>query len=494
MLKDFINRIFDFVLSSLKFLERIKVSKYRKYLNTTLLFAGAIFLFFFSYNAYAYNSYSGIDTESLPRIDTNKVWEVETEKCKTLSVSDGINIQCLVNNLLNSISINIINMISPEITESGYAMINDPNVDPSAKVSLLSLTDSAVSISMRTQPNVDVVAYLQSEWVPGYTSSTSVYAASGYDFLKDNGIIQFYNIFQTVSYVIFVLVLVVTGFMIMFRQKLGGQTAVTVMNTLPNVLIGLVLITFCFSIVGILLNIGALLTNMVVTLYGFESVDNGILMETPVGTPAQLMSALTRSGGGEGISSGAISWVLPLLQGILVYVPVVQVFNFIVIAIEVVIIAGGIKVFVTLIKSYLSIIINTVTGPLQITFGTFPGNTKFLQNWFFSTIKAVLAFPLVYAIVNIPILIMNTPSVKLHFNGLVDGTLATTGQGVDLAEISASIVMIGVFIASIYFAADAPKLLNDIFPTESGKGLQEAIGGTRGNLSKIPLIGGMFGK
>jgi len=266
------------------------------------------------------------------------------------------------------------------------------------------------------------------------------------------------------------------------------------MNTLPNVLIGLVLITFCFSIVGILLNIGALLTNMVVTLYGFESVDNGILMETPVGTPAQLMSALTRSGGGEGISSGAISWVLPFIQGILVFVPVVQVFNFIIIAIEVVIIAGGIKVFVTLIKSYLSIIINTVTGPLQITFGTFPGNTKFLQNWFFSTIKAVLAFPLVYAIVNIPILIMNTPSVKLHFNGLVDGTLATTGQGGDLAEISVSIVMIGVFIASIYFAADAPKLLNDIFPTESGKGLQEAIGGTRGNLSKIPLIGGMFGK
>lgn len=499
MLKDFINRIFDFVLSSLKFLERIKVSKYRKYINTIFIFSASIFLFFFSLNTYAYER---IDLDNVKRVDISEVWEIETEKCKIVSVSDGINVQCLVNNLISSLIINGINFISPEITESGYAMMQNPDVPTAAKVSMLSITGNLIDYSLASQPNTDVLAYLQQEWVPGYSDNTSVYAGTGYEFLKANGIIKLYNTFQTIAYVIFVLVLVVTGFMIMFRQKIGGQTAVTIMNTLPNVLIGLVLVTFCFAIVGILLDVGALGTKLVASLYGFENVSDGIVMTSPEVIPSQITNYIVDENLGL---DGVDNWMSTL--GLIISHIILFVLSFItpaavvtgptllsILVVEILLIAGGIKVFITLIKAFLTILVNTITGPVQITFGTFPGNSKFLQNWLFSTIKAVLSFPLVYAFINIPTLLLRGNDFSLQFSGLVDGSLEAGTRTEAWAGFSVSIVVIGIFIASVYFAADAPKILNDIFPTESGKGLQEAIGGTKGNLSKIPLIGGMFGK
>jgi hypothetical protein len=50
--------------------------------------------------------------------------------------------------------------------------------------------------------------------------------------------------------------MIVIGFMIMFRTKLGSQTIVTVGNALPQIILGLILTTFSFSIVGLMLDAG----------------------------------------------------------------------------------------------------------------------------------------------------------------------------------------------------------------------------------------------
>jgi hypothetical protein len=66
--------------------------------------------------------------------------------------------------------------------------------------------------------------------------------------------------------------MVVVGFMIMFRSKIGGQTLVTLGNFLPGVITSLILITFSFAIAGLLIDIGAIVTNLIAGIYGVDNV------------------------------------------------------------------------------------------------------------------------------------------------------------------------------------------------------------------------------
>lgn len=57
------------------------------------------------------------------------------------------------------------------------------------------------------------------------------------------------------SFVIIVLVLVSIGFMIMFRMKINPQTVISIENALPKIIITLILITFSYPIVGLLIDL-----------------------------------------------------------------------------------------------------------------------------------------------------------------------------------------------------------------------------------------------
>jgi len=489
-----IKRFFEQLIRMASFLDKLSLSKYFRYFKFIFTFGIVLFLFFFTLNIYAQTN-SG----EAQLIDTTATWDAEVKKCKVLTVSDGLNIECATRNTLVSALTTVINETAPEVTVSGQKMLADNSIPDNAKIGLLSMVDNAVSQTIANQPNIDVIAYMQSEWVPGYTDNTSVYAGNGYDFLKDHGITPLYRTFQTISYILFVVILIISGFMIMFRQKIGGQTAITIMNTLPNVILGLVLVTFSFSIVGIILNVGSWLTNIFANFLGFASPQEGIMLNSPLslfsffGQSVNLensdlfttVPAITGGGGlvllvvagifSSGIAGigGAVGIILLLLIVILICL----------------LIYAGIRVFITLFKAYISILIQTVTGPIQITIGTFPGNNKFIMNWINSVLKSALTFPLVYLIINLPVYLLNN-KLNLDIQGLTSGTLDLETGG--LSSIIGFIVYAVFPIVCFFFAADAPKVLNDFLPTESGKGLQEALAGTQAGLSKIPLVGSLI--
>ncbi len=61
--------------------------------------------------------------------------------------------------------------------------------------------------------------------------------------------------FRNIAYLLFSLVLIAIGFMIMFRRKIDPKTVVTIQNALPQMIVTLVLITFSYAIVGLLIDL-----------------------------------------------------------------------------------------------------------------------------------------------------------------------------------------------------------------------------------------------
>lgn len=68
-------------------------------------------------------------------------------------------------------------------------------------------------------------------------------------------VLGLWQVMRNIAYVAFILVFVVTGLMIMFRQKLNPQTVIGVQQALPGLVIGLVLITFSYFIAAFIVDL-----------------------------------------------------------------------------------------------------------------------------------------------------------------------------------------------------------------------------------------------
>jgi hypothetical protein len=81
------------------------------------------------------------------------------------------------------------------------------------------------------------------------------YAAEGIGFAAIKPFMSIWKVFRDISYMLLVLVLIAIGFMIMFRTKINPQTVISVENSLPKIVVALLLITFSFPIAGFLIDL-----------------------------------------------------------------------------------------------------------------------------------------------------------------------------------------------------------------------------------------------
>lgn len=87
----------------------------------------------------------------------------------------------------------------------------------------------------------------------GFVPNT--YAAEGIGFAALKPIANIWKIFRDVALTILVLVITVIGFLIMFRVKINPQTVITLENSLPRIVVSLLLIVFSFAIAGFLIDL-----------------------------------------------------------------------------------------------------------------------------------------------------------------------------------------------------------------------------------------------
>ena len=484
----------------------------RKSFKVSLMLFLTIFLVFGTLNAYAQTE------EEINEFTVEPAWE-QTKWYHNLAsgLEDGKKDEDNMNSRNGTEFLNgawtAVSLMVPEITN--YKAMNSDGIPYDLKRGLLGMAEDAGTTAYAIYPKVNIGEHLAQQWVPGYKDEvTSLYAAnsasghiSGYEELMNSGIVDLWTKTLNISYIFFVLVMLVAGFMIMFRHKLGGQTMVTLGTILPKIIISLVLATFSFAIAGLIIDIGGITTGIAAYILGdgAQSSISGIfgIMSSALGGETGNLGGVIKgviqsfgfadlfkvmnSGSPVGllaIALAVISFVVPVIGGSIGAVAFI-----ILIIILGIIFFGAIKVLITLYKAYFGLLIAVILGPIQITLGAIPGNSNMVGNWIKTVLRNVLVFPVVFFIVNIPNALVNS-SVVARFPGKLvyedpasyDPTAVTAG-GVFIA-------LLRVFV--LYFAAQAPQFIAAVLPPNTSKGVTEAIGAAKGNLAKIPLIGGMF--
>ncbi len=94
------------------------------------------------------------------------------------------------------------------------------------------------------------------------------YAAGGLGFVSIQPLAQVWSALRDVAYILLVLVLVTFGFMIMFRVKINPQTVISMENSIPRIVIALLMITFSFAIAGFLIDLMYVVITLIVSVLG----------------------------------------------------------------------------------------------------------------------------------------------------------------------------------------------------------------------------------
>lgn len=238
-------------------------------------------------------------------------------------------------------------------------------------------------------------------------------------------LLKIWKIFRNIAYLLLAIVMIVIGFMVMFRKKIDPKTVVTVQNALPKIVMTLILITFSYAIVGIMIDIMYLSIVLVMALFGQaglikttpESVQD--FMSAPLfGTsywllfpqgPLSMLKLIVQILGGwvtgatAGLSAGAGILLLgasalgsmPLLPlvafgaaGGVIGISLLAVF-----ILTIIILFAYIRLFFSLFSCYLQVIIGLIFGPVLILMDAFPGSNAF-SNWLVGLVGNLLAFPI----------------------------------------------------------------------------------------------------
>lgn len=221
--------------------------------------------------------------------------------------------------------------------------------------------------------------------------------AQGLGFASLSPILDLWKMFRNVAYFFFIGAFIVIGFMIMFRYKIAGQTAVTAQQAIPSVIISLILVTFSYAIAGLLVDLMYLTMFMMLGIFG-NLIDNipGDVMSMNI---FDLIGALFASIW-DGTLSGS-NIVTASLDSIMNtqadwFNKVVSVGGGIIISLvlTIAVLIGLFKLFFELLKSYFSIVVAVIMSPILLMMGAIPGKNTFTP-WLKGVIGNLAAFPTV---------------------------------------------------------------------------------------------------
>lgn len=310
----------------------------------------------------------------------------------------------------------------PGITVTADIMEKDPKYAQELNQKSAVASISNYIAMMYTNPPADLALWIQD------TGQTLGFLprqahAQGVGFSGLAPLLPIWKAFRNIAYLLLAVVMIVIGFMVMLRKKIDPKTVVTVQNALPRIVIALLLVTFSYAIVAIMIDAMYLLILLAVSL--FKSSD---LLPTSITNPETLYTtgslwanvfsvdfspwkllfginnispALLNAGavvggiilavvgalglgavtGGPAAPIGAVPGVvlavgMPLL-GLLISLAALFLF---------------LRLFVFFLGAYIKIIVSLIFGPVQILFEAVPGTNAF-SSWFRNLVSNILVFP-----------------------------------------------------------------------------------------------------
>jgi hypothetical protein len=445
-----------------------------------------LFLFFFSFARPMYAVQEELGDEKV-RFDLKGGWETVVKWGSALTGNVFEDIQKLLAKMPYTIAANLVTELAPELTTS-YEDLQEADIPYVMKRGVVGVADDQLVAMFNSYPSVDVIAHLSNEWVPGYKETQSVYA-TGYEDLRESGIDSLWSKTRDLAYLGFVVIMIGIGFMIMFRSKIGGQALVTVGNSIPRIVIALVLVTFSFAIIGLIIDVSGTLMGFIGSIFGMENPVNPMnifqIFKGLLGM--QDSTNLEAIGAFVAIDLiGAVMASLGLFSSFLI--PGVGVATFMVLLILLTVIAivtfGVIKLWFVLVKAYLGLLVNVIIAPLSIMIGAFPGSQQATGNMFKSVLRNALVFPMAFAIINLPYA-FEPGQLSLNFP-------ATFNPDALLNLKLGGLILAIAKIVAIYIAAQSPIFLKSMIPASAPKSGVDAAGAIKQSLTKMPLLGGLF--
>lgn len=271
--------------------------------------------------------------------------------------------------------------------------------------------------------------------------------AQGTGYTAMQPFLEFWKIFRNLAYSLYIIMFVVVGIMIMLRTKINAQTVITIQAALPNLLITLLLITFSYAIVGFMIDIMYFLIYFIVYLIASVGIIDAQMSITRLMSYSawgvvfegrnSIISAITASlqgilgsigTGGVGLASGLAVGLDNAIQ-ILTLGMVSPLYLFVVISF----IIAMLKLMFALIKSYIMLIVQTVTAPIQILMNAMPGSKAFSE-WLKKTASYLIPFPVAAAMFIFSAILIGNPKDAIVANDWWPGE-ATSGIGSSPAAI-----------------------------------------------------------
>lgn len=290
-----------------------------------------------------------------------------------------------------------------------------------------------------------------------------------------------WQVSRNIAYIIMIVIFVVIGMMIIFRQKINPQTVITAQAALPGLVIGLILITFSYFLAGLISDTAFLGTNMVGYYFAAAqgktddperiNLVKQIAPKSVLGIFSKFVGIVTLKDA-SGISTSIYDSMEPKAQNLVkLFVgwitsqfispfsgaipPPAGLFLKPVIDILVGGIAGAaapaqtlglviwfaagfilmyqmLMLFIRLLNSYLTIIFMTITAPFQFLFSSLPGRQGIATDWIMNLLGNVLVFPAVIAVLYFAALLLSgtgrdfTPLKTSQLNQIQNNGLVQT--------------------------------------------------------------------
>lgn len=321
---------------------------------------------------------------SLPAIIINQIIDPDIVSCLMQGSIDGC-IGSISNKLTSGQSSNVLMTLNESM---------EPKTEKSLLVDYLKTNPiSGVGYILSRYQNIGIIGEAQ---------------AQGFGFTQlQNPVLALWKAFRNISYALFVILVVVTAFMIMFRVKISPQIVISIQSSLPKIAIALVLITFSYAIAGFLIDLVYVLIGLISTIFTsttgllpgtewrdlFDYLTRGPLNMGILGILSQYTSIAMMayfsvalqvtfsSGFFTGVILLILTLIIPLILGFIMIFQIIKALWF-------------------FLKIYLNIILSIIFAPLQIAAGIVVPSAGF-GAW----IKSLLANLAVYPVVAVLIVI-----------------------------------------------------------------------------------------
>jgi len=256
-------------------------------------------------------------------------------------------------------------------------------------------------------------------------------------------VVRLWQVSRNVSYLAMIIIFVVIGLMVMFRQRINPQTVITAQSALPGLVLGLILITFSYFMAALISDLSFIATNLV-GYYFSQAVNPGsspqnllqILSDgkeniltlfsrfvgiVTIGDAKAAVDSIMNNFGAEvqgtlraiatlivaqfalpfgTLAKGGVGEIISVIVSFFaVNISPDGILGFVLHLIAVVVlIYSMLKLLLRLIQIYLNIIFLVISAPFHFLTAALPGRQGIATNWILNMVSNALVFPAVLAV------------------------------------------------------------------------------------------------